>query len=598
MKVSRGRGRGGTPKGKERGVVSRAGKKSWDLTPTSGQLKRQGRSWPRALKRDASRNKGKQCPQVQRGEKNRHSGGQTALSQSGESGCRRRHQQWKKDGGDAKGSRPPVVIPSVCTVGEGETKVAPRERYEKGSILALLRGGVEGGSERPSKEKLETEEKGTETEEASGVASSEKRKRGIPSERGGALISTPEGSDSKRARGRNGVTTAKGRSGVAPGVRTASSLPTEGTDERLMHIQALFSSTAQVPPPGPVKSLHLREDSQGRDLSDVSTDEDDDSTSALRTAGESHQAYKALSLNSEKAHDRLWLGIQRARTAAEAARRREEGAVSKQTQKQAVGSPSKKEARRTFSAAERVNPTDLKDRAENTDKFTCQPNSKRSATEKTQRRESVADTRSELKKVAGTGGANEEASGSSDEEDEGSVSGEVEQEEDPQEAAEERNSRTVFVGNLPLTAWKPAELYSHLGLTKKDVESIRRRSVPVLPKFHNCRLGGIVQQQFTAAKDFQNAYLVLRDKSRIKSLLRKDGESFQGHSLRVDVVGVDGNGGFSKFDRRRTVFVGNLPPRCSETDLREALKANGPVRGTESTRISHRAASMKLTNVL
>lgn len=89
-----------------------------------------------------------------------------------------------------------------------------------------------------------------------------------------------------------------------------------------------------------------------------------------------------------------------------------------------------------------------------------------------------------------------------------------------------------------------------------------------------------------------------REHTRVLSVVPPSvqGLSFQGCSLRIDTVGAEGDGGFSKFDRRRTVFVGNLPPRCSETDLREALKANGPVKGTQANGL--RFALARCTHVM
>ncbi|KFG54641.1 RNA recognition motif-containing protein, partial [Toxoplasma gondii RUB] len=85
-------------------------------------------------------------------------------------------------------------------------------------------------------------------------------------------------------------------------------------------------------------------------------------------------------------------------------------------------------------------------------------------------------------------------------------------------------------------------------------------------------------------KDFQNAYIVLKDRRLFRSILQHDGTSFQGRRLRVDEAGERGRNVFSRFDRKKTVFVGNLPSRCSEEDLRRALESNGTVKAVRIIR--------------
>ncbi|KFH05036.1 RNA recognition motif-containing protein [Toxoplasma gondii MAS] len=201
------------------------------------------------------------------------------------------------------------------------------------------------------------------------------------------------------------------------------------------------------------------------------------------------------------------------------------------------------------------------------------------------------ETRKTKKKDQGTREEREEASASEREEDgeerEETSEGEAqaaEAEAGWRETEKEKDCRTVFVGNLPLSGWKPPALYRHLGIGRKDVESIRLRSIPVHPKFNKCRLGGLVKGQFTDLKDFQNAYIVLKDRRLFRSILQHDGTSFQGRRLRVDEAGERGRNVFSRFDRKKTVFVGNLPSRCSEEDLRRALESNGTVKAVRIIR--------------
>merc|ERR1712012_960135 len=47
------------------------------------------------------------------------------------------------------------------------------------------------------------------------------------------------------------------------------------------------------------------------------------------------------------------------------------------------------------------------------------------------------------------------------------------------------------------------------------------------------------------------------------------------HILRGDAVGEHSS--FTSFDRKRSIFVGNLPPATSEADIRKALASAGEI---------------------
>ncbi|XP_026192800.1 uncharacterized protein LOC34620466 [Cyclospora cayetanensis] len=149
-----------------------------------------------------------------------------------------------------------------------------------------------------------------------------------------------------------------------------------------------------------------------------------------------------------------------------------------------------------------------------------------------------------------------------------------------QETREDKQRRTLFVGNLPVRdAFKPIELYRHLGLQRAQVESMRLRSVPVAVGFQRCRRAAIARKKFSSC-DVQNAYLVLKDRGLVEDVIQRKVDLFKGRELRLDGAS---RSEFSLFDRKRSVFVGGVPREAAETDLKEALAFFGPVQSQTNT---------------
>lgn len=139
-----------------------------------------------------------------------------------------------------------------------------------------------------------------------------------------------------------------------------------------------------------------------------------------------------------------------------------------------------------------------------------------------------------------------------------------------------RASRTVFVGNLPITFTrrKLRRLFSKYGA----VESVRMRSLTVdkgkLPR-HAARR---TQRQLAAGSSF-NAYVVFRSESEAESALALSGSEVDGRHLRLDLASRTGGRGHP---HKRSVFVGNLPFDADEEALRAAFEECGAV---ESVRV-------------
>ena len=132
----------------------------------------------------------------------------------------------------------------------------------------------------------------------------------------------------------------------------------------------------------------------------------------------------------------------------------------------------------------------------------------------------------------------------------------------------ERLDRTIFVGNIPLTATRK-ELKSYFA-TYGRVESVRLRSIPVAAPEHSRKLA-VVRREFHAERNSMNAYVVFGSTIEAEKALEAKGSLFKDMHLRVDMaVKKDVNNRFS-------VFVGNLPFSIKEEELRQHFTQCGDV---------------------
>ncbi|CBZ53101.1 hypothetical protein NCLIV_028890 [Neospora caninum Liverpool] len=436
---------------------------------------------------------------------------------------------------------------------EGETESDAEAEYEKGSILALLSG--QDGEPRHQREKTPHLHEGGrrkkgwhESAEAgsrpvgSGEADEGKQLKKKRKRDGDASTSVARGAGKgeekgeEKERSKKKEKKGKGLSSVS-GIFAATGDSKAGAeaDSGLSRLTALFSGSA----------LASSNEKHSRNETDA----------AVSSAPASLAEASSSSFHSEVANP-----------ADSKADRKKRGDALQSAVKKA----------RAVAARHRREAMEKRSSSEEGEEAGEEPSKKRRAKKGEESRDEGESSVSKLQEEEG------EREESSAEDDEDSGAGEAEA--GWRETDKEKERRTVFVGNLPLSGWKPPALYKHLGIGRKDVESIRLRSIPVHPKFNKCRLGGIVQGQFTDLKDFQNAYIVLKDRKLVRAVLQHDGSTFQDRRLRVDEAGERGQNVFSRFDRKKTVFVGNLPARCSEEDLRKALECNGAVKAVRIIR--------------
>lgn len=158
------------------------------------------------------------------------------------------------------------------------------------------------------------------------------------------------------------------------------------------------------------------------------------------------------------------------------------------------------------------------------------------------------------------------------------------------EEREERDARTVFIGNVPLW-WDEKKLRTELREAvgekyKGKFSPLWFRSEPINEDFAfgKKRKVGSFKKKYSDRSDAKNAYVVVDTEEAVKivrfAIHGKEADSR--HILRCDGVGAAAK--LQSFDRKRSVFVGNLPRNCSELDLRRVFEKCGEVSAVRVVR--------------
>jgi len=152
------------------------------------------------------------------------------------------------------------------------------------------------------------------------------------------------------------------------------------------------------------------------------------------------------------------------------------------------------------------------------------------------------------------------------------------------EEEQEREARTLFLGNVPL-AWDVKQVIRALRGAAGDVYTGRMgpvwfRAEPLKEDYQygvHTKVGRIIKAYDDRLADAKIAYVVLETPEAVSSMCRV------AHGLKADshhVLRADGVGAAARlrtFDRKRSVFLGNLPYSTSEAEIRAALKPAGDV---------------------
>ncbi|EAN32192.2 RNA-binding protein 34 [Theileria parva strain Muguga] len=144
-----------------------------------------------------------------------------------------------------------------------------------------------------------------------------------------------------------------------------------------------------------------------------------------------------------------------------------------------------------------------------------------------------------------------------------------------------KDSALVFIGNVPLTIKTKSDLVKKLQIDPKIIQSVHFRSLPIHPKYARNKKVAVIKQKFSDAKDNQNAYVKLSDPKYLNELLEKNTLEVDGHHLFINTSDKDS---FSKFSRKKTVFVGRLPPTANEDDLYNIFMNISPVKAVRIVR--------------
>lgn len=139
---------------------------------------------------------------------------------------------------------------------------------------------------------------------------------------------------------------------------------------------------------------------------------------------------------------------------------------------------------------------------------------------------------------------------------------------------QEREKRTVFVGNLPYTVERNQlkKWFSKFG----KVECVRLRSAPIAdPEVP--RKVAVIKKTFHENRSNIHAYVRFKSIEAADNAIQGNGALFNNHVIRVDHSIPD-----RKYDAGKAVFIGNVPFAIEEDNLRSFFAECGDI---ESVRI-------------
>ncbi|XP_060847616.1 LOW QUALITY PROTEIN: RNA-binding protein 34 [Rhopalosiphum padi] len=141
----------------------------------------------------------------------------------------------------------------------------------------------------------------------------------------------------------------------------------------------------------------------------------------------------------------------------------------------------------------------------------------------------------------------------------------------------EKESRTVFVGNVPVNVKMTAvkNLFKQFG----EVETTRLRSVAVknldVPK----RVS-IMKGDFHPQRDTANVYVRFKTIEQAQKALVLNATQFEGHTIRVDMALNTGH----KQNMKKGIFIGNLPYSIQEDEIWNYFKDCGSISAVRIVR--------------
>ncbi|EPB75825.1 hypothetical protein ANCCEY_05065 [Ancylostoma ceylanicum] len=130
----------------------------------------------------------------------------------------------------------------------------------------------------------------------------------------------------------------------------------------------------------------------------------------------------------------------------------------------------------------------------------------------------------------------------------------------------EEKKRTLFVGNAPISMDEREckKLFSQYG----PIESVRMRSVMPTKETITKRIAHI-SHNFHDKQKSLNFYVKFKDEESVQKALAYNGTILDRHRIRVDTCTSK-----AEYDRKLTVFVGNLPLDANEDELADLFEEN------------------------
>lgn len=152
----------------------------------------------------------------------------------------------------------------------------------------------------------------------------------------------------------------------------------------------------------------------------------------------------------------------------------------------------------------------------------------------------------------------------------------VGKEKKPHVSDPEQEERTVFVGNVPLTA-DIKELKRFFALYGK-VDSLRIRGIPAAdPKMP--KKVALIKKKFHANRKSLQCYVVYKTAADAIKALEANGKEFKGHHLMVDRATSGG-----QHDQKKAIFIGNLPFDAEEDDVWSLFQDCGDIMSVRLVR--------------
>ncbi|XP_045459989.1 RNA-binding protein 34 [Harmonia axyridis] len=140
-------------------------------------------------------------------------------------------------------------------------------------------------------------------------------------------------------------------------------------------------------------------------------------------------------------------------------------------------------------------------------------------------------------------------------------------------------TRTIFVGNVPLTATKIKfkKFFNKYG----KVESVRFRCPPV-KNINSSKKVTVIKGEYHPERSSWISYVKFQTEEDAKKALEANGEIYKDHHLRVSICKSD-----EKHDESKAIFIGNLTPNTEDDQLWQTFQSCGNIESVRIVRDSN-----------